>query len=161
MRLIREGRCTPPNVLRPFRTVSRRGYASLDNVKRSPIAEQFGELRQRVPRETYGNLLAATSLTWRASTGHFPAYRFHVGEFLNDEWLALVDWHKPFHRDHMVHQTMTYYVARSILDQTSSLLTFRGRSLREGVHILYGRQRRDNVLPVLRCHREQFPHAWP
>lgn len=79
----------------------------------------------------YGELLTATSLTLRATSGHFPAYRFHLAECLNDEWLSMVDWHKPFHRDHMSHQIMCYYIAQELLNAPLYELSFGGCSLRQ------------------------------
>jgi hypothetical protein len=52
----------------------------------------------------------------RCAGDYFPAYAFHVGELINDEWLSAVDWHKPFHRDHITHQLMCVYVGRTVVN---------------------------------------------
>jgi hypothetical protein len=45
----------------------------------------------------------------------FPAYRFILPEVIADDWLATVDWHKKYHRDHSLHQPLTAYTVLKLL----------------------------------------------
>ena len=42
-----------------------------------------------------------------------------AGILLNEEWLALVHYHKAFHRDHIVHQAQEGIVVKKLLEQVS------------------------------------------
>ncbi len=61
----------------------------------------------------------------------FPAYRFILPEVITDDWLATVDWHKEYHRDHLIHQPLTAYVVHRLLEDSSWLPPSVGKPLSE------------------------------
>jgi hypothetical protein len=128
---IRSGNCRPPNVLTPFITVDWKKYEELRENSR---ALKVDEIRERLSTEMYANIRGAMGFTLRYARNFFPAYRFFVNEYLNDEWLATVDWHK-FHRDHVIHQPMAVYVGMSLLQgrdlsgQSTDKIEFLGSNL--------------------------------
>lgn len=106
------GACAPPGVMAPFINVDRARYHKLKNETERLDVEP---LRKRLNDKYFGRARGALGLTLKYAQTFFPAYRFLANEFLNDEWLATVDWHK-FHRDHAVHQSMTAYVGMTLLE---------------------------------------------
>lgn len=76
---------------------------------------EINNIRMRLPREDFGNLMRSVVLTHYYAKVYFPAYKALVNEFVNEEWLALVDYHKKFHRDHIVHQPKVNWVGHELL----------------------------------------------
>jgi len=108
---IKSGKCHPPNVFTPFINVD---WAKYDDLRRKTSPLNVDKLQCRLSTKMFSNIRGAMGFTLRYARNFFPAYRFFVNEYLNDEWLATVDWHK-FHRDHVIHQPMTVYVGLSLL----------------------------------------------
>ncbi|GAB6043289.1 hypothetical protein [Endothiovibrio diazotrophicus] len=75
------------------------------------------KLRKRLPRDAFGAVFASLDHLLRYSASLFPGFRNLYGEFVNEEWLALVDYHKAFHRDHVVHQPQVALVVRRLLGE--------------------------------------------
>jgi hypothetical protein len=132
---IHSGGCCAPRVLSPLYRLSREALALLDRqmVEReaATLHEHYQKLSERMTDVALGDLRMATALAWRGADGYFPAYRYHVGEFVNDDWLSSVDWHKKFHRDHISHQAMCYWVAQRLLDTKDQEVSFDTSTLRE------------------------------
>ena len=133
-----KGAVAVPNGLSPFINVDPGKYTKLESESRRIELNPF---RKRYSLSKFRDLRAAVSETWHCAMTYFPAYRFQVAEYINDEWLASVDFHKGFHRDHVRHQVFVYYVARTLLDGgdlsgLDATWSFKpnGKSLRE--HIL-------------------------
>lgn len=92
--------------------------------KNKKIKEIFQELECRMSRQYFRNVVMAQSCALDFATLQFPAYSFMIAEDLSDDWLAIVDFHKKFSRDHSLHQPLTAYVAAKLLgfgDAESSL----------------------------------------
>ncbi len=83
--------------------------------KNSRIEETFEELKHRIGRKYYKNVFLAQSNALNYAALLFPAYSFLFSEDLLDDWLAIVDFHKKYCRDHSLHQPMTAYVAAQLL----------------------------------------------
>lgn len=45
----------------------------------------------------------------------FPAYSFLYRDIITEDWLAIVDIHKDYSRDHSIHQPLTAYVVSKLL----------------------------------------------
>lgn len=115
--IIRSGEAEPVGGMAPFINVDRAKYDKLrkDTTKKGKL--NMPAVKQRVDRSTLADIRGATSLTLRHASKYFPAYRFLAGEFINEEWLSMVDWHKPFHRDHIIHQSMTAVIGMWLLSR--------------------------------------------
>jgi hypothetical protein len=104
--------CEPRGVFTPFVHVDRKRYDAIRE-KSSPL--DMTHLSQRLGAQMLSRIRGAMGFTLRNARSFFPTYKFFIDEFLNDEWLASVDWHKGFHRDHVIHQPMAVYVGMSLL----------------------------------------------
>jgi len=111
-RSVRAGECTPPGIMSPFITIDPKKY---DKLRRNGSLElPIDDLRARMTADQFANTISAVSLTLNNAMTFFPAYRFFISDFLKAEWLALVNW-EGFHRDHIVHQSLTAYIGMSLL----------------------------------------------
>lgn len=133
-----------PDSLAPYVKVCRDNYTRLR--KNSSLYDGNGNQRRdildfekRVGDKTYRQLRSALALAIKYSKTMFPAYRSLHNLILNHEWLALVDY-RHFHRDHVIHQAMSVYVAQSLIqgrdlsdskktEEPEPPLTFHGQSL--------------------------------
>jgi len=77
----------------------------------------LNKLKTRLPPDAFGDVLGSLGFLLRYSDRVFPAFRCLLKEFVNDEWLALVDYRKDFHRDHVVHQPQVALVAKRLLEE--------------------------------------------
>lgn len=81
----------------------------------SGIGKTLAQLKDRLPVFVYNRILSAILLQYRYSLWVFPSFISHIQEFLNEEWLALFDFHKAFHRDHIYHQPQVAEIARRVM----------------------------------------------
>lgn len=81
----------------------------------SKLTSVFNELQQRMSRRYFVNVSLAQIAALDYSSLQFPVYSILSGEDLSDDWLAIVDFHKKYCRDHSLHQPLTAYVAASLL----------------------------------------------
>lgn len=112
---LQNGVCNPPNRLAPLVKVSPRCYSRLASGVGMTLHEHYVQAASRMTADAFGQVRMAATRALRCANNYFPAYSFHIGEFINDEWLSSVDWHKKFHRDHILHQLLTVYVGNTIL----------------------------------------------
>ena len=105
------GLCEPYGIYAPFINVDPIKY---DNLRNETTPPDLCFIQKRLSNELFADIRGSISLTLRYAWAFFPAYEFFVNEFINDEWLSSVDWHK-FHRDHIIHQPMSVYVGLSLL----------------------------------------------
>ena len=101
-----------PHILAPFINVDPKKYSALESKSR-PL--NFDKISKRYGERKFQDIRVAVSQTWHTALTYFPAYRFQAMEYINDEWLATLDYHKDFHRDHVSHQVYSYYVTRTLL----------------------------------------------
>jgi hypothetical protein len=108
-----------PRSTAPFFNLDRQKYKTflkdwqkLYEGRRSP---DFAAIKQRTGVDFFAKIRGACGFSMGMAATFFPAYRFFMEEFLRDEWLAAVDWHKGFHRDHVIHQVLTVYVGHTLL----------------------------------------------
>lgn len=88
------------------------------------IADTFQELRQRMGKKYFKNVLLSQICALDYAALQFPFYGFMLTEDLSDDWLAIVDFHKKYARDHSLHQPLTAYVVAQMLgfgDSSKSL----------------------------------------
>ena len=115
---VRSGECSPPGIMAPFITVDPKLYYQLrkeeEKERKGQDVLPIRDLQARMTTEQYANTIGAVSLTLNHAMTFFPAYRFFISDFLKAEWLALVNW-EGFHRDHIVHQSLTAYIGMSLL----------------------------------------------
>ncbi|SDK44750.1 hypothetical protein SAMN05660337_0477 [Maridesulfovibrio ferrireducens] len=105
---------TTPQHLSPFINVDRQKYFEWEQ-KNSFNKSFLDDFKKRMDSATYAKMRGGISHTLLTAQRSFPAYKFLVKEFINDEWTSAVSPHKAFHRDHIVHQPMTAYVAMVLL----------------------------------------------
>ena len=84
----------------PFYEIDRVKY---DNALKEVDQLNISKIKERFPQDEYRNVIRSVAFTHYYSNTFFPAYKILVNEFVNEEWLALVDYHKKFHRDHIIH----------------------------------------------------------
>ncbi len=75
------------------------------------------EMRKRLPRKNFETVRCHLHAMLRYSTRLFPCFPRLLNEFVNEEWLSVVDFHKPFHRDHIVHQPQVALIVKKLLKQ--------------------------------------------
>lgn len=107
----------PKNFL-PLNVIDKNKYQTLakeHNDKGLKISETFNNLRLRTGREYFHKVYPAQSSALNFSESSFPSYRFLMPDVLTDDWLAIVDFHKKFSRDHALHQPLTSYIVFRLL----------------------------------------------
>jgi hypothetical protein len=109
---LRNGLCAPPDLINTFFPVDRVKFHTL---KSAASGLELGQVKKRLSPDMFTELRGALGLTMKHAQTRFPAYPFLIPEYINEEWLASVDWHKKFHRDHVLHQPMCVYVGFSLL----------------------------------------------
>jgi len=112
------GLYAPPSAYRPFMSINRSQYKALEEIHKNNKNDVYGafrSIRQRVGHDYFTRMYPLQCQTLDYSQMSFPAYRFIMPEVLTDDWLAIVDWHKKFKRDHVVHQPLTAYIVLKLL----------------------------------------------
>lgn len=79
------------------------------------LNETFNELQQRMSRHYFKNVVMAQTSALDYAALQFPAYSMLITEDLTEDWLAIVDFHKKYSRDHSLHQPLTAYIAAMLL----------------------------------------------
>lgn len=130
---LRKNKLEIQSIFTPFIQIDRSRYNEL-RIKSSSL--NIDPVKARLSKKMFSDFRCAIGFTLFHSRSYFPAYRFFVNEYLNDEWLSTVDWHKKFHRDHVIHQPMSLYVGISLLfgldlskDEKKPTLLFKDKSL--------------------------------
>ena len=109
---------TTPQHLSPFINVDRQKY--FDWERKNSFNKAFmDDFEKRMDSASFAKMRGGISHTMLTAQRSFPAYKFLVKEFINDEWTSAVSPHKAFHRDHIVHQPMTAYVAMVLLGENN------------------------------------------
>lgn len=90
-------------------------YQQMLKWKEDELKATFDELRQRMSRRYFKNVELAQICALDFAALQFPAYSMLVSEDLAEDWLAIVDFHKKYSRDHSLHQPLTAYIAASLL----------------------------------------------
>ena len=86
-----------------------------DPAKTLTLSGTFDELKKRMAPRYFNKVLLAQLEAYNYASLRFPAYKFIAPEDLADDWLATVDFHKKYARDHSLHQPLTAYCAASLL----------------------------------------------
>ena len=75
-------------------------------------------IQGRVSSREYRRITQSLQCMIRYSQRLFPAFICMLDEFVNEEWLSLIDiGHKAFHRDHIVHQPQVALVLKRLFDE--------------------------------------------
>ena len=107
-----------PKSFLPFNVIDKKKYQTLEKEHGDnglKISETFNELRLRTGRDYFHKVYPAQSSALNFSESSFPAYRFLMPDVLADDWLAIVDFHRKFSRDHALHQPLTSYIVYRLL----------------------------------------------
>jgi hypothetical protein len=102
----------------PDLEIDRKKYYTLEKIheeKENDIKKAFRELKNRVGTKYYKKVYPIQTWTLDNSSQSFPPYRFILPEVITFDWLAIVDWHKNFSRDHALHQPLTAYIVYKLL----------------------------------------------
>lgn len=87
-------------------------YGLVNNVK------AYKALTKHIPPYQHGRIMQSLHCMLLHSVRLFPAFTCMLSEFINEEWLSLVDiGHKPFHRDHIVHQPQVALVLKRLFHE--------------------------------------------
>lgn len=92
--------------------------------KTNKISDVFDELRQRMGHHYFKNVVFAQTCALDYAALQFPAYSMLIDEDLTEDWLAIIDFHRKHCRDHSLHQSLTAYVAASLLGNGESNKAF-------------------------------------
>lgn len=79
------------------------------------IDSTFIELKKRMSANYYHKVFLAQTNAMDYASYRFPAYSQIMADDLADDWLATVDFHKKFARDHSLHQPLTAYIVGKLL----------------------------------------------
>ncbi len=107
-----------PKSFFPDLEIDRKKYKDMEEdhkKKDNCIEKAFRELKNRVGTKYYKKVYPIQSWTLDNCSHSFPAYRFILPEVVTFDWLAIVDWHKNFSRDHALHQPLTAYIVYKLL----------------------------------------------
>lgn len=85
----------------------------------------FDELSQRMSKKYFQAVFLAQLRALHFASRRFPAYSIIMPEDLAEDWLATVDFHKKFSRDHSLHQPLTAYVVAKLLGYGDERRSFR------------------------------------
>jgi len=113
-----KGQFSPPNAFSPYNNVNKNEFIRLELASKSnnnSVEDAFNKIRDRVDRKYFYKIYPKQSRILDYSSQAFPAYRFILPEILTNDWLALVDWHKRFSRDHGLHQPLCSYIILKLL----------------------------------------------
>lgn len=83
--------------------------------KRIKISEALDELECRMSDNYFKKVFLAQTQVMHYASALYPAYMFIMSEDLAEDWLATVDFHKRFARDHSLHQPLTAYIVAELL----------------------------------------------
>lgn len=106
-----------PKYFLPFDLIDKNKYHSLNigYKERLPISGLFEEIRMRTGDDYFMKMYSSQCSALNFSESCFPAYRFLLPDVIVDDWLAIVDVHKRFCRDHALHQPLTSYIVFKLL----------------------------------------------
>ncbi len=110
---VHTGEANPPGLNAPFITVDPVKYEK--NMMDTPQFK-MGGVEKRLDKNLLKKIRSAQTYTLDYSYLFFPAYRKMSNELITYEWLSTVDPQK-FHRDHLIHQSMTTAIGMWLLDQ--------------------------------------------
>lgn len=105
------------------------------------LGDVFNSLKSRMPSDYFYKVYPAQTATLSYANLSFPLYRFIAPDNLAEDWMALVDFHKSFSRDHSLHQPLTAYVVHRLLgggNPDEALKTGSGNLLDLAVDTLMG-----------------------
>ena len=103
-------------VFTPIRAIDPLAMARMaEESKKFGTTKAFRALRNRMSQRYFYMMYPAQCASMSYSRSAFPPYRYILSDVLTDDWLALVDYHKDFCRDHSIHQPLTAYVVHKML----------------------------------------------
>jgi hypothetical protein len=117
-----------PRYFHSLFSIDRKTYSKLEEEyddfgKDLPFA--LSEIKKRTTDDYFSKILMAQTGAMNYAEYVFPTYKFIVSDALWDDWLATIDPHKSYCRDHSLHQPLTAYIACKLLgygDAVQSLL---------------------------------------
>ena len=86
-----------------------------DDDKRIDISRALSELERRMSKDYFQKVFTAQTHVMHYASTQYPSYGFIMPEDLAEDWLATVDFHKSFARDHSLHQPLTAYIVAELL----------------------------------------------
>lgn len=79
------------------------------------VSQSLVALRNRVDKNYFYSMVLAQLDALSYSLKVFPSYRFLLPEVAMDDWLAIVDPHNDYKRDHALHQPQVAFIANNLL----------------------------------------------
>lgn len=130
----KNGRLVYPKTFLPYSIIDRKKYGNLeeeckkDGIK---LSDLFDQIKMRTGTEYFNKVYPSQCAALNFSESCFPAYRFLLPDVIVDDWLAIVDVHKRFCRDHALHQPLTSYIVFKLLGggNSGNALKIRGKNL--------------------------------
>lgn len=150
-----------PKYFHSLFSVDRKAYSDLekeyDNCGKS-IYYALNELKRRTTPDYFSKIIMAQTEAMCYSEHVFPTYKFIVSDALWDDWLATIDPHKDYCRDHSLHQPLTAYITSRLLgggDASKSiqlptgdtLLSYCARQMLESPQMSYLRDYFEELYP--------------
>jgi hypothetical protein len=118
---VSSGEFQPPQAFVPVINLDLSKYCHWEELCTNHIS--YMSLEERMTPELFSTIYRSfNSFLLRFSPDYFPGYQFIAGECANSDWLAIVDRHKSFHRDHIVHQPLTTYIGMRLLQNDIVLM---------------------------------------
>lgn len=107
-----------PKFFHSLYSIDRKAYSSLEqeyDQYGKDITIALNEIKKRTTNDYYSKIIMAQTDAMCYSEYVFPTYKFIVSDSLWDDWLATIDPHKAYCRDHSLHQPLTAYIASKLL----------------------------------------------
>lgn len=79
------------------------------------ISDALDKLKERIPCSYFSKVYGAQIDAIKYAEYVFPTYKFILPDALWDDWLATIDPHKQYCRDHSLHQPLTAYIVSKLL----------------------------------------------
>lgn len=147
-------------IFTPIRSINPEAMARMaESAKKFGTTKAFRALKNRLSQDYFYKMYPAQCASMSYSRSAFPPYRFILPDVLADDWLALVDYHKDFCRDHSIHQPLTAYIVHRLLgggDESKSLIINGESILKRAVDVLCTGIKTEYLRDYL---RQMMPHS--
>lgn len=107
----------PSGPLEPWKCIDQGRFPESEEEIGKKISRTKNALEERMGGEYFSKYDRARTLSLGYANTVFPAYSMLYLDIACEDWLALVDFHKGFDRDHSVHQPLTAYIVCKLLGE--------------------------------------------
>lgn len=104
-----------PCIFNVARTIDFLKFWEMESLCENNLPCAILRLRERMCKSYFINMFLAQIDALSYAQRVFPSYRFLLPDVLMDDWLAIVDPHQEYKRDHALHQPQTASIAAELL----------------------------------------------